>query len=153
MFPLLTLPNELIDAIVSAVGDRPTLIALAQTCEKLQPFAEAQLFKDIYIHDGSAVKRLAMNLDWPPWRAKAIEHLEVTPSMHSYRGTEEMPELIAGFKNLKRLKLEAPMINSGTKPSWWSEEIMGQYMDMFSGRSEGLGRLTSCKLFILPAFP
>jgi hypothetical protein len=150
MFPLLTLPDELIDAIISAVADRPTLIALAQTCEKLQPFAEVQLFKDIYIHDGSAVTRLEMSLEQPPWRVEAVEHLEVTPTMYSYRGTEVMPEFIARLNKLKRLKVEAPMINSGSKPSWWSEGIVGQYMDMFGGRSEGLVRLTSCELAILP---
>jgi hypothetical protein len=152
MFPLFSLPNELIDAIVSAVDDRPTLLALVQTCSKLQPFAEAQLFKNIYIRDGPSVSRLARALEQPPGRVSAVEHLEVTPTVHSWRGIELMPELVGRLARLKSLKLESPMINSGRpminsrrKPSWWSDGVMVEYMDLFAGNGL-LGCLTTCRL-------
>ncbi|KAH7070373.1 hypothetical protein BKA63DRAFT_75676 [Paraphoma chrysanthemicola] len=132
MFPIFSLPNELIDAIASAVDDRPTLLTLAQTCSKLQPFAEAQLFKNIYIHDGPTVSRLAQSLEQPPERMRAVEHLEVTPTMHSWDGIALMPELISRLARLKSLKVESPMINTGRRPSWWSDEIMVGYMDLFA---------------------
>ncbi|KAH7082072.1 hypothetical protein FB567DRAFT_530534 [Paraphoma chrysanthemicola] len=135
MFPLFSLPNELIDAIASAVDDRPTLLALAQTCSKLQPFAEAQLFKNIYIHDGPSVSRLAQSLEQPPERVRAVEHLEVTPTKHSWDGIALMPELVSRLTRLKSLKLESPMINTGRRPSWWSDVIMAEYMDLFAGNA------------------
>jgi hypothetical protein len=145
MFPIFSLPNELIDAIVSALADRNTLVALAQTCSKLQPFAEAQLFKSIYIRDGPSVSRLARVLEQPPGRVKAVQHLEVTPTQHSWGGIDLMPELVGRLARLKSLKVESPMINTGIKPSWWSEGVMVGYMDLFAGHG-ALECLTSCKL-------
>lgn len=152
MFPIFSLPNELIDAIVSAVGDRPTLLALAQTCSRLQPFAEAQLFKSVYIRDGPSVSRLSKSLEQPPERVRAVEHLEVTPTMHSWDGIALMPELIMRLARLKSLKLESPMINTGRRPSWWADEIMVEYMDLFAenGARGALECLTSCKLLLHP---
>jgi hypothetical protein len=156
MFPLFSLPNELIDAIISDLDDRPTLLALAQTCSKLQPFAEAQLFKNIYIRDGPSVSRLARDLEQPPWRVRAVEHLEVTPTMHSWGGIALMPELVGRLVRLKSLKVESPMINTGRKPSWWSDGIMVGYMDLFAEneargvwREKALGLLTSCRLSVV----
>ncbi|KAF2865025.1 hypothetical protein BDV95DRAFT_612988 [Massariosphaeria phaeospora] len=169
MSALFSLPNELIDAIVSALSsDRPTLLALAQTCSKLQPFAEAQFFKNIYIRDGTSVTRLAQHLEQPPWRVRLVEHLEVTPSMHSWRGgIALMPELVGRLAGLKSLKVEAPMIKTKRMLSrWpeegqihftrvahsgaslnWSEEVMVPLMDLFAGNGEGaLGCLTSFTL-------
>jgi hypothetical protein len=157
MFPIFSLPNELIDAIALAVDDRPTLLALAQTCSKLQPFAEAQLFKNVYIHDGPSVSRLAQSLEQPPGRVRAVEHLEVTPTMHSWEGIALMPELISRLARLKSLKVESPMINTGRRSSWWSDEIMVGYMDLFAGnvasgvwQAGALESLTSCKLLLHP---
>jgi hypothetical protein len=147
MFPLFSLPDELIDAIVSALDDRPTLLALAQTCSKLQPFAEAQLFKNIYIRDGPSVSRLAKDLEQPPERVRAVEHLEVTPTTHSWDGIALMPELVGRLVRLKSLKVESPMINTGRRPSWWSDGVMGGYMDLFAGNG-ALRCLTSCKLAV-----
>ena len=130
MFPL---PNELIEAIVLAVEDRPTLLALAQTCSKLQPFAEAQLFKNVYVRDGPSVSRLTRDLEQPPWRVGMVEHLEVTPTMYLWRGIAQMPELVGRLPKLKSLKVESPMIKAASKPSWWSDEIMVEYMDLFAG--------------------
>lgn len=152
MFPLLSLPNEIIDAIVSAMEDRPSLLALAQTCSRLQSFAESQLFKNIHIRDGSSVSRLARDLEQPPWRVRAVENLEVTPTMHSWRGIAMTPELVGRLARLKTLKLESPMINAGKLPSWWSDEIIVGYMDLFAAnkgsdvwRQGALACLTSCK--------
>lgn len=145
MFPLLSLPNELLDAIISTLN-RPALLALAQTSSKLQPFAEAQLFKSIYIRDGPSVRRLIRDLDQPPERVRAVQHLEVTPTMHSWRGVEEMPEVVGRLVRLKTLKVESPMINSGRKPEWWGE-VVEDYIKVFRGMGEGgaLGCLTSCR--------
>jgi hypothetical protein len=144
MFPLLTLPNELIDAIVSVLSDRGTLLAVAQTCSRLQPFAEAQLFKNIFIHDGPSVSRLARDLEQPAWRMRAVEHLEVTPTMHSWpRGIALMPELVRRLARLKSLNVESPLISSGVKPSWWVEGTMVEYMDLFAGNGT-MECLTSC---------
>jgi hypothetical protein len=147
MFLLLSLPNELIDAIVSALDDRPAILALAQTCSKLQPFAEAQLFRTIYIRDGRSVSRLARDLEQPPERVRAVEHLEVTPVMHSWRGIALMPELAGRLTRLKSLKLESPMIKTGKQPSWWSDGVMVEFMDLFTG-NRALEYLTSCTLAI-----
>ena len=153
MFPIFSLPNELIDAIVSAVGDRPTLLSLAQSCSRLQPFAEAQLFKNIHIHDGPSISRLAKSLEQPLRRVRAVEHLEVAPTRHSWDGIALMPELVGRFARLESFKLESPMINTGSRPSWWSDGIMGEYMALFAGnRARGVRQgaafecLTSCKL-------
>jgi hypothetical protein len=95
MSPILSLPNELIDAIVKEL-DHPTLITLAQTCEELQLIAEAEIFKEIYIRDGPSTTRLASLLEYPLERFQAVKHLEVTPVVHAWRGIEQMPELLGG---------------------------------------------------------
>ncbi|KAJ4352203.1 uncharacterized protein N0V89_007550 [Didymosphaeria variabile] len=138
MFPLFSLPNELIATIVEALDDRPALVALAQTCQKLHPLAEARVFRNIYIRDGTSVARLAEILDQRPERFRMIKHLEATPTVHAWRRIEQMPELAGRMARLKSLKIEAPMINSGARPQWWSEGSMGEYMDLFEGRNQGL---------------
>jgi hypothetical protein len=146
MLPLLFLPNELLEDIVSTLSDRATLLALAQTCSRLQPFAEAQLFKRVIVHDGPSVVRLARDLEQPPWRMKAVKNLEVTPTMHSWpRGIALMPELVGRLVRLESLKVESPLIMSGEKPSWWADGIMLEYMDLFAGNGM-LECLTSCRL-------
>jgi hypothetical protein len=148
MSPFFSLPVELIDAIVSVHDDRRTLLALAQTCSTLQPFAEARLLKNIYIHDGQSVSRLARDLEQPPWRLRVVEHLEVTPTMYSCGGIELIPELIGRLARLKSLKVELPTINTARKPSWWPDGMMVEYMGLFMGKG-ALDCLTSCRLLII----
>ena len=155
MFLLLSLPNELVDAIISTITDRPTLLAIAQTCQKLQPLAEAQLFKSISIRNGPSISWLARVLEQPPGRERAVEHLEVTPSIHSWRGVEMMPGLVGRLGRLKSLKVEAPMINTGKRPGWWADGVMVGFMDILARdgvqgvwREGALGYLTSCKLAV-----
>lgn len=150
MSPLFSLPNELIDAIVSATDDRPSLVAFAQTCTKLQPFAEAKLFKNIYIRDGSSIFRLVRDLDQPPWRAKAVAHLEVTPNLYSWDGIDLVPELIEQLSKLKSLKVESPFIGLASQPHWWSDWMIVKFLDLFA-RNGVFEFLTSCRL--TAAFP
>lgn len=145
-FPLLSLPNELIATIITDhLSDRSALIALAQTCRKLQILAEARLFRDIYIRKGSPVPRLAYALNQRPERFRYVKHVEVTPGQYMRTGIEGMPRLLRQMKRLKRLKVEAPMINSRTTPKWWtkgSEGVVG-YMSPFK---RGVFEcLTDCK--------
>jgi hypothetical protein len=149
MCHLLSLPNELIDAIVEALRHRPTLIALAQTCSRLQPFAEARIFRDIYIRDGPSTKRLASLLEDPPERAQAVHHLEATPVLHAWRGIDQMPQVVERMKRLKSLKVESPMINSVMRPAWWSQGCMGDYVKLLEGGT--LQFLTSCELALTDA--
>ncbi|KAJ4294155.1 hypothetical protein N0V90_007845 [Kalmusia sp. IMI 367209] len=145
MFLLLSFPNELIDAVISNLTDRPTLLALAQACQKLQPLAEAQLPRYICIRDGPSISRLTRVLEQPPWRVRAVEYLEVTPSMHSWKGVETMPVLVGRLGRLRSLKVEAPMINRARKPEWWADGVMDGFMDLFAGNG-ALGSLTSFTL-------
>ncbi|KAF1968882.1 hypothetical protein BU23DRAFT_254999 [Bimuria novae-zelandiae CBS 107.79] len=131
MFDLFALPTELVHNVIEAIDDRPTLIALAQTCQKLHPLAEAQLFKEIYIRDGTSVTRLAEALEQRPKRIRAIEKLEATPFWHGWQGIEQMPELVGRMQRLKSLKVESPLINSNRMDGWWSEGSAREYMDLF----------------------
>ncbi|KAF2437576.1 hypothetical protein P171DRAFT_179047 [Karstenula rhodostoma CBS 690.94] len=142
--PLFSLPTELLTLIVSSLPHRSDLIALAQTCQKLQPFAEAQLFKKIFIRDGPSVTRLAQILEQPPSRVLAVEHLEATPGTYGWRGIERMPELAGRMVRLRGLKVESPLVNTGRRHVWWTEGCMGEYMKLFEQGTWGC--LTSCKL-------
>jgi hypothetical protein len=146
MSALLSLPNELIDAIFEALDHRPSLLTLAQTCPRLQTFAEARLFREIYIRDGPSTKRLASLLEYPPERAQAVQHLEVTPVLHAWRCIDQMPGVVERMTRLKSLKVESPMINGRSRPAWWSEGCMGDYMKLLEGST--LKFLTSCELAV-----
>jgi hypothetical protein len=82
---------------------------------------------------------------------RAVEHLEVTPTMHSWpRGIALMPELVARLARLKSLKLESPLIRSRAKPGSWAEGFMLVYMDIFAEKGT-LECLTSCRLVVASA--
>ncbi|KAK7190325.1 hypothetical protein DPSP01_006145 [Paraphaeosphaeria sporulosa] len=142
--PFLSLPNELLIAIISYLPDRVTLIALAQTCQMLQTLAESQLFKNIYIRDGPSVTRLAQLLEQPPERLLAVENLEATPWAFGWRGIKRMPELAGKMVRLKRLKVESPLVNTGTRDAWWTEECMREYMDLFDRSNRGMKGAWRC---------
>lgn len=141
--PLLSLSTELSLAIISYLPN-PALITLAQTCSKMQTLAESQLYKKICVRDGHAVKRLAQDLEQPPERVLAVEHLEVTPGKYGWLGIERMPQLAGRMERLRRLKVESPLINMAGSHEWWTEGCVREYMELFD---VGAWRnLTSCKL-------
>ena len=156
MFPLFSLPNELIDAIVESIDDRSTLVALAQTCKTLQPLAEDQLFKRIYVRNGRCVQRLIESMAKRPKRYRAIESLEATPPCYDWRGIEMMPSVVGKMEKLRSLKVESPLINTSHLGGWWSKQTVAEYMKLFeiangfrpgNGMEGGaFGCLRSCEL-------
>ncbi|KAF2651076.1 hypothetical protein K491DRAFT_761302 [Lophiostoma macrostomum CBS 122681] len=133
MFDLLALPHDLVHPIIESIDDRADLIALTQTCSRLQPLAEGQLFRSVYIRDGSNVEKLASALRSVPERFNYVHELEVTPAPYrrKWQGIEIMPDLLADMSNLRALRLESPFINTFHYRSSWPEEQMSRYIELF----------------------
>lgn len=111
MFPLLSLPSDLIHPIIDSVDDRSDLLSLAQTCTQLRSLTEARLFKSIKVQHGKHAERLSAVLDVRPARYGYVQNLEVVPGPRHWKGIEVMPELIKRMHNLRELRVESPLIN------------------------------------------
>ncbi|KAF2188801.1 hypothetical protein K469DRAFT_684110 [Zopfia rhizophila CBS 207.26] len=145
MFPLLTLPTDIILPIVESVDDQSDLVSLAQTCTKLQPLAEAQLFKTIYVRHGKHARDLSAVLQARPVRFNYVQKLEATPTVRGWECIEVMPSLVRKMGNLRELRVESPHINSSRYDRCWTEVSEAEYIDMFKEANESEGEVKPLK--------
>jgi hypothetical protein len=130
---LFFLLNELFDIILSFLDGRPAFVILAQTCPKLQRYAEARLLKNMNIRDDPSILTLARLLEQPPWRANVFEHLEVTPTVHSWRGNTLMPELVGRLASLKSLRLNDKFASITSMMNGGDDDDLNQCSSEYQG--------------------
>jgi hypothetical protein len=153
MFPFLSLATEIIISVIESIDDPTDLVCLAQTCKKLQPFAEAQSFKTLRARDGQHVQELAIVLDCRPERFNYVQQLTATPKRREWQGFQIVPSLVKKMGNLRELWVESPPCNRNSS-SWWIAESQKEYMKMFREANGDVGDLTplrnlrSCELLI-----
>ncbi|KAF2735945.1 hypothetical protein EJ04DRAFT_511394 [Polyplosphaeria fusca] len=148
MFPLLSLPDDLILPIVAAVHHPADLISLAQTCSKLRDLAEAQLFRSLFINRGSLAERLGKVLQVRPERFGYVQKVEATPGTGDWQGVEIMPSLVKRMHNLRNLHIESPIINNFRFDDWWEEQSVSEYMEAFAKEDEMEKPLKNIESFI-----
>jgi hypothetical protein len=157
MFPLLSLPIDLFYPIIEAVEDRRDLISVAQTCKRLQPLAEAQLFRSILVDQGSRVEKLAEklaeNLQAQPQRYNYVRSIVLTPTSLAWQGMGMMPDLIRRMNNLRHLEV-GPNFKHNCYDAWWVVDHIAKYMSLFAEANTGdddtrpLKNIRSCKCYL-----
>lgn len=117
--------------IVDSIEDPSTLIALAQTCHALLLCAEAQLYKNVYVHSDRRFAGLATALERNPKRRLAIETFHATPMQDQWKFWEHMPGLVGTMKRLRNLRVESPLLRGWTVTDFYSK--LPREMDVAKG--------------------
>jgi len=125
---LLDLPDELLLALAEAASDDvPSLQALARTCLRLQPFAEAFIYRSILVRSGGQASNLADALSARPLRADYIFTLDSRIRYRKEVGMDLLTPWIAKMMKLKTWVVESPWCNYGhynsDPESRWQREI------------------------------
>jgi len=125
---LLDLPDELLLAIAEAASDDvPSLQALARTCHRMQPFAEAFIYRSILVRSGSQASSLADALSARSLRADYIFTLDSRIRYRKEVGMELITPWIAKMTKLRMWVVESPWCNYGhynSDPEFrWQREI------------------------------
>ncbi|KAF2878603.1 hypothetical protein BDV95DRAFT_589513 [Massariosphaeria phaeospora] len=152
MFPLLSLPLDLVHPIVESIDNPDDLLSLAQTCTKLQPLAEAALWKQVHIRNGESADRLLASLEARPHRFGCVQELEITPHPRStWHEISILPSLIRKMGNLRVLQLESPFINYFNRgeryKQYWIDQYISEYLRLFEDSSLEDGPLTNLTSF------
>lgn len=147
---LLSLPTELVDAVLSFVSDTPTLLALTLTCRRLRHTADACLFRSITFKGLPGIAKYTAALEHSEERRRAVEYVHIVPYI-TREEPDRMLELLGNVK-VRGLRIECPLIkwvNGSVIADWW-EKWVGELVRRMDVVGTAIGgsafdRLTSCK--------
>ncbi|KAF8160458.1 hypothetical protein K438DRAFT_1985711 [Mycena galopus ATCC 62051] len=153
-FPLLSLPTELLLAVVEAIDDAASLRSFALTCKLARLLAEPVLYRAILVTTGSEASWLAQALkpQKTATRAVLVQELDLRPE-DSDEDLEALTPLVGAMTQLRALSMESPFANYG---QWDSSESDAQWEPLTQGFralfldaqcGAGLQKLQSCEIF------
>jgi hypothetical protein len=152
--PLLSVPTEILLAVVETIDDAASLRSFALTCKLARLLAEPVLYRAVLVTTGSQASCLAKVLQQPPTRAELVQVLDLRPEYGSNADVEELTPLIGAMTQLRALSMESPFANYG---HWLSSAISRRWETLMQGYralfldaqcGAGLQKLTSCKFFL-----
>ncbi|KAJ7821326.1 hypothetical protein B0H14DRAFT_2599320 [Mycena olivaceomarginata] len=146
---LLSVPTELLLAVVEAIDDVASLRSFSLTCKLARLLAESALYRAVLVTTGSQASCLAKALQQQQ-RAELVQVLDLQPNYGSNANLEELTPLIGAMAKLRALSMESPFANYGHRRSraisrrW--EALMQGYRALFLDAQCGAGlqKLTSC---------
>ncbi|KAJ7819651.1 hypothetical protein B0H14DRAFT_1353790 [Mycena olivaceomarginata] len=109
--PLLSVPTELLLAVVEAIDDAASLRSLALTCKLARLLAEPVLYRAVLATTGSQVSSLAKALQQQ--RVELVQVLDLRPAYGSNADIEELTPLVGAMTQLRVLSIESPFANYG----------------------------------------
>ncbi|KAJ7202154.1 hypothetical protein GGX14DRAFT_654937 [Mycena pura] len=147
--PLLSVPTELLLAIVEAIDDAVSLRSFALTCKLARLLAEPVLYRAVVVTTGSQASSLAKALrqQQPPTRAKLVQVLDLRPAYNSNEDLQELTPLVGAMTQLHALSMENPFVLYGSRALRRRCEALTQgyralFFDAHCGA--GLQNLQSC---------
>ncbi|KAJ7476250.1 hypothetical protein B0H11DRAFT_2235014 [Mycena galericulata] len=141
--PLLSVPTELLLAVVEAIEDAASLRSFALTCKFARLLAEPVLYRAILVTTGSQASCLAEALkkQQTPMRAEFVQALDLRPEYDKDADVEVLTPLVGAMTQLRALSMESPFANYGLWNSsgirW--EQLMQGYRALFLDAQRGTG--------------
>ncbi|KAJ6540485.1 hypothetical protein B0H19DRAFT_331676 [Mycena capillaripes] len=148
--PLLSVPTELLLAVVEAIDDAASLRSFALTCKLGRLLAEPVLYRAVLVTTGSQALGLvkALQQQQPPTRAELVRALDLRPQYDSDADVEALTPvtpLIGAMTQLRALSMESPFaqFNYGhsfsvaSRRRW--EALMQGYRALFLDAQCGAG--------------
>ncbi|KAJ7511200.1 hypothetical protein B0H11DRAFT_867879 [Mycena galericulata] len=130
--PLLSIPTELLLAVVEAVDDAASLCSFALTCKLARLLAEPVLYRAILVTTGSQALCLAKALQkqQPPMRVELVKALDLRPEFRRDADVEALTPLVGAMTQLRVLSMESPFANYGrwrarASPRRWEALMQG----------------------------
>jgi hypothetical protein len=155
--PLLSIPAELLLAVVEAIDDAASLRSFALTCKLTRLLAEPVLYRAVLVTTGSQASRLAKALQQQqlPTRAELVQALDLRPKFGRDADVEGLTPLVGAMTQLRALSMESPFANYGlwgsrsSRRRW--EGLMQGYRALFLNAQCGAGlqKLKSCEFFLV----
>ncbi|KAJ7234705.1 hypothetical protein C8J57DRAFT_1380034 [Mycena rebaudengoi] len=118
--PLLSVPTELLLAVVETIDDAASLRSFALTCKLARLLAEPVLYRAVLVTTGSQASCLA----------KLVQVLDLRPEYGSNADVEELTPLIGAMTQLRALSMESPFANYG---HWLSSAISRRWETLMQG--------------------
>ncbi|KAF7332876.1 hypothetical protein MVEN_02392800 [Mycena venus] len=130
--PLLSVPTELLLAVVEAIDDAASLRSFALTCKRARLLAEPVLYRAVLVTTGSQASCLAKALQQQqlPARAELVQVLDLRPEYGRDADVEALTPLIGAMTQLRTLSMESPFANYGY---WDSSTIHGRWEALTQG--------------------
>ncbi|KAJ7476279.1 hypothetical protein B0H11DRAFT_2281675 [Mycena galericulata] len=141
--PLLSVPTELLLAVVEAIDDAASLRSFALTCKYARLLAEPVLYRAILVTTGSEALSLAKALQQqqPLTRTELVQTLDLRPDYGRDTDIEALTPLVGAMTQLRALSMESPFANYGLWSSsairW--EALMQGYRALFLDARCGTG--------------
>ncbi|KAJ7610512.1 hypothetical protein FB45DRAFT_895299 [Roridomyces roridus] len=137
---LLSLPTELLLAIIDAIQDQKSLLNLVLTCRLARLLAEPILYRSMVITAGSQAKCLADALS-SQQRFNFVESLDLFPEYHKETDIEALTPTIGTMTHLRGLSMESSFANYQrwryTSRRW--RDLLQGYRLLFSEAARGIG--------------
>ncbi|KAJ7488889.1 hypothetical protein FB451DRAFT_680034 [Mycena latifolia] len=129
---LLSVPTELLLAVVEAIDDAASLRSFALTCKLARLLAEPVLYRTVLVTTGLQASRLAKALQQqqPPTRAELVQALDLRPEYGRDADIEALTPLIGAMTQLRALSMESPFANYGL---WRSSAIRRRWEALMQG--------------------
>ncbi|KAF7361580.1 RNI-like protein [Mycena sanguinolenta] len=127
--PLLSVPTELLLAVVEAIDDVASLRGFALTCKLACVLAEPVLYRAVLVTTGSQASRLAKALQQqqPSTRADLVQALDLRLAYSRDANVEVLTPLLGTMTQLRALSIESPFAiwHSGAGRAPWEALTQG----------------------------
>ncbi|KAJ6568899.1 hypothetical protein B0H19DRAFT_1373322 [Mycena capillaripes] len=132
--PLLTVPTELLLAVVEAIDDAASLRSFALTCKLARLLTEPVLYRAVLVTTGSQASCLAKSLQQqqPPTRVELVRVLDLRPEYDedADADVEALTPLVGAMTQLGALSMESPFANYS---HWRSEASLRRWEALMQG--------------------
>ena len=109
---LLSLPDELILAVIEQIDSVVALASLAATNSRLQELVEPYSLRSRFVRTGVQARKLAGILQSRPKRMLHVQDLSIRYVWENEEGIEELDGIMRKLTNLRHLTIESPCLNN-----------------------------------------
>jgi hypothetical protein len=113
-FPLLTLADELILAVIEQIDSHEALVNLAATSRRLQDLVEPRIWRSLVVKSGSDAWRFSDACRRIPERMALVHELSIRYMQQEEQGIDRMNPLISQLPKLRSFRVETPCPNDGS---------------------------------------
>lgn len=113
-FPLLTLADELILAVIEQIDSHESLVNLAATSSQLRDLVEPKIWRSLVVKSGSDAWRFSDACRRIPERMSLVHDLSIRYRQHEEHGIELMNPLVSQLTKLRSFRVETPCPNDGS---------------------------------------
>ncbi|KAF8142654.1 hypothetical protein K438DRAFT_1946206 [Mycena galopus ATCC 62051] len=138
--PLLSVPTELLLAVIEAIDDAASLRSFALTCKLARLLAEPVLYRAILVTTGSQASCLTKALQQQQLhtRAELVQTLDLRAAYSRDADVEVLTPLVGTMTQLRALSMESPFaIWTGANARW--EPLMQGFRALFLDAQCGAG--------------